>query len=82
MVEIARAVGLGHPILILDEPRPALTGDEVTALFQIVRRLRDEGTSVVIVSHRLDELLSVTDQITVLRDGRTVDSTTYYGVHP
>ena len=74
MVEIARAVGLGHPILILDEPTSSLTGDEVTALFQIVRRLRDEGTSIVIVSHRLDELLSVTDQITVLRDGRTVDS--------
>jgi ABC-type sugar transport system ATPase subunit len=74
MVEIARAVGLGHPILILDEPTSSLTGDEVDSFFAVIRRLRDQGTAIVIVSHRLDELMSITDQITVLRDGQTVDS--------
>ena len=74
MVEIARAVGLGHPVLILDEPTSSLTGDEVESLFAIIRRLREQGTAIIMVSHRLDELMSVTDQITVLRDGQTVDS--------
>lgn len=74
LIEIAKAVQLGHPILILDEPTSSLTEDAVEALAQTMRRLRDHGTAVVFVSHRLDEFFALTDRITVLRDGRTVSS--------
>ncbi len=72
LVEIAKAVQLGHPILILDEPTSSLTEDAVEALAHTMRRLRDNGTAVVFVSHRLDEFFALTDRVTVLRDGRTV----------
>lgn len=72
LVEIAKAVELGHPILILDEPTSSLTEDAVEALAQTMRRLRDHGTAVVFVSHRLDEFFAFTDRVTVLRDGKTV----------
>jgi ABC-type sugar transport system ATPase subunit len=74
LVEIARAVEVGAPVLILDEPTSSLTEDGVQALAKTMRRLRDHGTSIVFVSHRLDEMLDLTDHITVLRDGQTVDS--------
>lgn len=72
MVEIARALSLNARILILDEPTSSLTDDEAEHLFGAVRRLRDHGVSTVFVSHRLDELLSLSDEITVLRDGKSV----------
>jgi ABC-type sugar transport system ATPase subunit len=72
MVEIARAISLDARILILDEPTSALNDDEVEALFGVVRRLKDRGVSTIFVSHRLPELIALTDEITVLRDGRTV----------
>ena len=74
LVEIAKAVQLGHPILILDEPTSSLTEDAVESLAQTMRRLRDHGTAVVFVSHRLDEFFALTDHVTVLRDGLTVGS--------
>lgn len=74
LVEIARAVELQNSILILDEPTSSLTEDEVVALARIMEGLRERGTAIVFVTHRMDELLSMTDRITVLRDGRTVDS--------
>lgn len=72
MVEIARAISLDARILILDEPTSSLNDDEVESLFAAVRRLRDRDVSTVFVSHRLGELLELTDEITVLRDGETV----------
>jgi ABC-type sugar transport system ATPase subunit len=72
LVEIAKAVQLGHPVLILDEPTSSLTEDAVEALARTMRRLAESGTAVVFVSHRLDELFALTDRVTVLRDGRTV----------
>jgi ABC-type sugar transport system ATPase subunit len=74
LVEIAKAVELKHPILILDEPTSSLTDDAVASLARTMRRLRDTGTAIVFVSHRLEEFLSLTDHITVLRDGVTVSS--------
>jgi len=74
LVEIAKAVQLGHPILILDEPTSSLTDDAVESLMQTMRRLRDNGTAVVFVSHRLDEFFAIADHVTVLRDGQTVAS--------
>ncbi len=74
MVEIARAVSLDARILILDEPTSSLDDGEVEALFAVVRRLRERGVATIFVSHRLDELLGLCDELTVLRDGRTVDA--------
>jgi ABC-type sugar transport system ATPase subunit len=72
MIEIARALSLDAEILILDEPTSSLTDDEADRLFRAVRRLAARGVSTIFVSHRLDELLDLSDEITVLRDGRTV----------
>ena len=74
MVEIARAFSINARILIMDEPTSSLTLNEVADLFHLVRRLRDEGTAVIFISHRLDELFELADRVTVLRDGRYVDT--------
>ena len=69
-VEITRAL-LGTPrILILDEPTAALAEDEVERLFKIVRGLRQEGVSILYISHRLDEIIELADRVTVLKDGK------------
>ena len=73
-VEIARAFSLNARILIMDEPTSSLTLDEVAELFGLVRRLRDEGTAIIFISHRLEELFEVADRVTVLRDGSYVDT--------
>ena len=72
MVEIARALSMNARVLILDEPTSSLTDDAVSLLFASVRRLCDHGVATVFVSHRLDEIFSICDRVTVLRDGRTV----------
>jgi ABC-type sugar transport system ATPase subunit len=72
MVEIARALSIDARVLILDEPTSSLTDDEVASLFQVVRRLREEGVAVIFVSHRLSEIFQLGDRATVLRDGHTV----------
>jgi rhamnose transport system ATP-binding protein len=74
MVEIARAFSLNARILIMDEPTSSLTLSEVADLFRLVRRLRDEGTAIIFISHRLDELFEIADRVTVLRDGTYVDT--------
>lgn len=71
MVEIARALSMQTRILILDEPTSSLDRHESDALFDVVRSLRDHSVSVVLVSHRIDELFDNCDSVTVLRDGRT-----------
>ncbi len=76
MVEIARALSVNARILIMDEPTSALTLNEVADLFQIVRRLRDNGAAVLFISHRLEELFEIADRVTVLRDGLYVDTRT------
>jgi len=74
MVEIARAISVDARILIMDEPTSSLTLNEVADLFRLVRRLRDEGTAVIFISHRLEELFEIADRVTVLRDGAFVDT--------
>jgi rhamnose transport system ATP-binding protein len=74
MVEIARAFSINARILIMDEPTSSLTLNEVADLFRIVRRLRDEGTAIIFISHRLEELFELADRVTVLRDGAYVDT--------
>jgi rhamnose transport system ATP-binding protein len=72
MVEIARALSVKAKILIMDEPTSSLTLAEVADLFRIVRRLRETGTAIVFISHRLEELFELADRVTVLRDGAYV----------
>ena len=72
MVEIARALSINAKILIMDEPTSSLTLAEVAELFRIVRQLRDGGTAIIFISHRLEELFEIADRVTILRDGRYV----------
>lgn len=70
LVEIAKALSLNSQILMLDEPTASLTPHETDTLFGILRRLRDDGVSLVFVSHKLEEVQEICDSITVLRDGQ------------
>ncbi len=67
---IARALVQDVRLLVLDEPTATLGAHEVDTLFGILRRLRDQGVAIVLITHRLDEVLAITDRVTVLRDGR------------
>jgi ABC-type uncharacterized transport system ATPase subunit len=73
-VEILRALFRGAKVLVLDEPTAVLTAQEAHDLFRVLRALRDEGTSIVFISHKLNEVLEVSDRVTVLRRGRKVDT--------
>lgn len=74
MVEIARAVAVGCKVLVLDEPTSSLTSADIARLFSLVRRLRSKGLGIVYISHFLEELTSLCDRYTVLRDGCSVGS--------
>jgi ABC-type sugar transport system ATPase subunit len=70
MVEIAKALSLNARLVIMDEPTSALTDTEVTALFDIIRGLKARGLAVIYISHRLEEIFTICDRVTVLRDGQ------------
>jgi len=72
LVEIAKAISVGARILIMDEPTSALSPGETETLFAIVRRLASEGVAVIYISHRMDEIMTLADQVMILRDGRHV----------
>jgi ribose transport system ATP-binding protein len=72
IVEIAKAVSYDARIISMDEPTAALAGAEVDLLYAIVRRLKERGTAILYVSHRLKEIFDLCDTITVLKDGRIV----------
>ncbi len=74
LVEIAKALSQDARILVLDEPTAALTDAEVEILFGILNRLRSRGVAMIYISHKLDEVFRISDRITVLRDGRTIDT--------
>jgi ABC-type sugar transport system ATPase subunit len=69
LVEIAKGISMDSRVLILDEPTSSLTAPEIKDLFKIIRKLRDRGTAVVYISHKLAEVFEIADEITVLRDG-------------
>lgn len=73
MVEIARAISYDPKILIMDEPTSSLSEKEVRLLYQIIRDLTKEGTAVIFISHKLDEVLALCDRITVMRDGYFIE---------
>jgi ribose transport system ATP-binding protein len=72
MVEIAKAISRDARVVFMDEPTAVLSREETNFLFKQVRKLRDKGTSFVFVSHKLDEVMELTDRVTVLRDGQWV----------
>jgi len=74
LVEIAKALSREAHILVLDEPTAALTESEVDVLYGILRRLREAGSGMIYISHKLDEVFALADRITVLRDGKTVST--------
>lgn len=71
-VEIAKAVSYDSKIIIMDEPTSSLTNAETRHLFKIIRRLKDEGRSIIYISHKLEEIFEIADEITVMRDGQYV----------
>ena len=71
-VEILKAIYRGARILVLDEPTAVLTPQETREIFGVLRRLREEGTSIIFISHKLDEVLEIADRITVIRRGKVV----------
>ena len=80
MVEIAKAVSWNADVVIMDEPTSALTETEVSHLFAIIRDLREQGKAIIYISHKMDEIFAITDEVSVFRDGAWVgsDSTASY----
>jgi len=74
LLMIARALSWNPSVLILDEPTTSLAQDDVERLFTIIRNLEDKGTSIIFVTHKLDEIFALTDRVTVLRDGMLVST--------
>ena len=74
IVEIAKALSLNSRVLLLDEPTSALAPDEVDALFEVLRGLTQKGIGIVYVSHHMAEIFRISDRITVLRDGRHINT--------
>ena len=71
-VEIAKAVSANCKVLILDEPTSSLTANEVEALFRIIEDLKAEGVAIVYISHKMDEILRISDEVTIMRDGQYI----------
>jgi ribose transport system ATP-binding protein len=74
MVEIAKALSFNAKILVMDEPTAALTDTEIEELFGIIKQLRSQGVGIVHISHRLEELKLISDRVTVMRDGKYIDT--------
>jgi inositol transport system ATP-binding protein len=74
LVEIAKAISYNSDIIIMDEPTSAITEREVGHLFSIIRSLTNKGISIIYISHKLDEIFEIADEVTVLRDGEYVDT--------
>lgn len=74
MLEIAKAVSYNAKIVIMDEPTSSLTEKEVNHLFRIINKLKTAGCGIVYISHKMDEIFAICDEITILRDGNWVDT--------
>ena len=72
MVEIAKAVSYNSKIIVFDEPTSSLTETEVEHLFRIINMLRDKGCGIIYISHKMEEILRISDEVTIMRDGRWV----------
>jgi len=74
LIEIARAISSDAKIIVMDEPTTALTQDEQVKLFEIIQTLTARGTAIIYVSHRMDEIFEISNRITVLRDGKKINT--------
>ena len=72
MVEIAKAVSFNSKVIVLDEPTSSLTEQEVEHLFRIINMLRDRGCGIIYISHKMDEILRISDEVTIMRDGQYI----------
>lgn len=72
LIEIAKALSLNSRILVMDEPTSALTEAEVVRLYRVIAKLREQGTTILYISHKMDEVFDLSDRITVLRDGQFI----------
>ena len=72
LIEIARAVSFGAKIIIMDEPTSSLTETETEILFRIIKQLKEENVAIIYISHKIDEILQISDEITIMRDGQLV----------
>lgn len=72
LVEISKAILMGGKVMILDEPTAPLTGREIEFLFKVLRQLKEEGITIIYISHRLEEIFALTDTVSVMRDGRMI----------
>ncbi|MGW8225537.1 MAG: sugar ABC transporter ATP-binding protein [Anaerolineales bacterium] len=73
-IEIAKAISLNVHVLIMDEPTASLSAHEVEQLFKLARSLRDQGVSILFISHRMEEVFEIADRVTVFRDGRWIST--------
>lgn len=71
-IEIAKAVSFNAKIIVMDEPTSSLTGTEVEQLFKIIRDLRQRGVSIIYISHKMEEILQISDDVTIMRDGKYI----------
>lgn len=74
LVEIAKALILDAQVLIMDEPTSSLSGVEVRQLFSIIKQLRSDGIAIIFISHRIEEIRQIADQVTILRDGKCMET--------
>ncbi len=74
MVEIAKAVSYGAKVLVFDEPTSSLSEAEVEQLFKILARLKAQGTGIIYISHKMEEILRISDEVTIMRDGQWIDT--------
>ncbi|HAT4126013.1 TPA: galactose/methyl galactoside ABC transporter ATP-binding protein MglA [Clostridium perfringens] len=72
MVEIAKAVSYNSKIIVMDEPTSSLTEKEVNHLFKIINKLRKQGISIIYISHKMEEILEISDEVTIMRDGKWI----------
>ena len=72
MLEIAKAISYNAKIVIMDEPTSSLTSREIETLFDIIQKLKESGTSIIFISHKLEEVAEISDRVSVYRDGNYV----------
>lgn len=74
MIEIAKAVSYNSKVIVMDEPTSSLTENEVEHLFKILKKLKNNNTSIIYISHKMEEILRISDEVTVMRDGKWIDT--------
>jgi ribose transport system ATP-binding protein len=80
LVEIAKALSFDAKLIVMDEPTSSLTTNEIEKLFEIIKKLKSEGITIIYISHKLEEIYSICDTVTILRDGQIIDTQPVSGI--